>query len=107
MRTHNIPSYYRKSKRSLLCLLTWRFYQPSLARTTPVSNYLYGPKGVPAIEVRLYLKISAIVVSTEFKHIGFQKVFQNIRRLKIQPIFRDRKFHLPHLIKLVEVSIEV
>ena len=34
MRTHKIPSCYRKSKRSLLCLLTWRYYQPSLARTT-------------------------------------------------------------------------
>ena len=36
MRTHNIPSCYRKSKRSLLFLLTWRYNQPPLARTTPV-----------------------------------------------------------------------
>ena len=26
MRIHKIPSCYRKSKRSLLCLLTWRYY---------------------------------------------------------------------------------
>ena len=39
MRTHNIPSCYRKSKRSLLRLLTWRYNQPSFVRTTPVSNY--------------------------------------------------------------------
>ena len=38
MTTHNIPSCCRKSKRSLFCLFTWRYYQPSLARTTPVSN---------------------------------------------------------------------
>ena len=38
MRTHNIPSCYRKSKRSLLSLLTWRYYQLSLAQTTLVSN---------------------------------------------------------------------
>ena len=43
-----------KSKRSLLCLLTWRYYQPSLARTTPVSNYFDGPKGVGPIEVLLF-----------------------------------------------------
>ena len=41
MRTHNIPSCYRKSKRFLLCLLTWRFPQPSLARTTPVSELIF------------------------------------------------------------------
>ena len=33
MRTHNIPSCYRKSKRPSLFLLTWRFYQPSMVRT--------------------------------------------------------------------------
>ena len=38
MRTHNIPSCYIKSKRSLLRLLIWRYYQPSLARTTAFSN---------------------------------------------------------------------
>ena len=31
MRTHSIPLCYRKSKRSLLCLLTWRSNQPSMA----------------------------------------------------------------------------
>ena len=56
MRTHNIPSCYRKSKRSSLFLLTWCFYQPSLARTTPVSNSnFHGPKGVRAIEGLLYM----------------------------------------------------
>ena len=54
MKTHNIPSSYRKSKRSLLCLLTWRYNQPLLARTTPVRTNFHGPNGVRAIEVRLY-----------------------------------------------------
>ena len=36
MRIRNIPSCYRKSKRSLLCLMTWGYYQPSLAQTIPV-----------------------------------------------------------------------
>ena len=60
MRTHNIPPCYRKSKRSLLFLLTWHCYQPSLARTTPVSTNFHGPKGVRAIEVRLYRGITLI-----------------------------------------------
>ena len=54
MRTHNIPSCYRKSKRSLLCLLTWRYYQSSLAQLPLSRTNLHGPKGVRAIEVRLY-----------------------------------------------------
>ena len=42
-------------KISILSLLTRRYNQPSLARTTPVRTNFHGPKGVRAIEVRLYL----------------------------------------------------
>ena len=44
MRTHNIPSCYTKSKRSLLFFLNWRFCQPSLARTTLSRTNFHGPK---------------------------------------------------------------
>ena len=44
MRTHNIPLCYRKSKRSSLFLLTWRFYRPSLARTTRLELIFMVPK---------------------------------------------------------------
>ena len=66
MRTHNIPSCYRKSKRSLLCLLIWRFYQPSLARTTPSRTNFHGPKGVRAISstvVRFLSSGSILLIS--------------------------------------------
>ena len=43
-------------KISLLCLLTWLNYKPSMAQTTPASNIVYSPKGVRAIEVRLYMQ---------------------------------------------------
>ena len=55
LRTHNIPSCYRKSKRSLICLLTWRFHQPSLLELPLSRTNFHGPKGVRAIEVRLYI----------------------------------------------------
>ena len=41
-------------KLSLLCLMTWLYIKPTMARTTPVSNTFHDPKGVRAIEVRLY-----------------------------------------------------
>ena len=44
MRTHNIPSCYRKAKRSLSCLLTCHYYQPSLARTTRLELIFMVPK---------------------------------------------------------------
>ena len=44
MIAHNIPSCYRKSKRSLLSLLTWRYCQPSLARTTRLELLCMIPK---------------------------------------------------------------
>ena len=44
MRTHNIPSCYRKSKSFLLCLLIWRFHQPSLARTARLELTVMVPK---------------------------------------------------------------
>ena len=44
MRTHNIPSCYRKSKRSLLCLVTWGYCQPSMARTTRLKLIFIVPK---------------------------------------------------------------
>ena len=50
MSTHNIPSCYRKSKRSLLYLVTnSHLLERPLSRTN-----FHGPKGVRAIEVRLY-----------------------------------------------------
>ena len=56
MRTHNIPSScHRKSKRSLLSLLTWRYYQPHWLELPLSRTNFHGPKGVRAIEVRLYL----------------------------------------------------
>ena len=76
MRTHNIPSCYRKSKRFLLSLLTWRYYQPSLARTTPSQTNFHGPEGVRAIEVLLYeqrlLKFQKGNISyQEYLHIAY------------------------------------
>ena len=56
MRTHNIPSCYRKSKRSLLCLLTWCFHQPYQLELPLSRTNFHGPKGVQAIEVRLYIQ---------------------------------------------------
>ena len=54
MRTHNIPSYYRKSEILIM--------PPDLALLSTLngSNYpsrtnIHGPKGVRTIEVRLYL----------------------------------------------------
>ena len=41
---------------SPLSLLTWRYNQPSLARTTPARTNFHGPKGVRATEVRLQLE---------------------------------------------------
>ena len=54
MRTHNIPSCYRKSNRSLLCLLTRRFINPHWLELPQSRTNFRGPKGVRAIEVRLY-----------------------------------------------------
>ena len=56
MRTHNIPLYYRKSKRSLSCLLlTWSFFINTHWLELPLSRTnVHGPNGVRAIEVRLY-----------------------------------------------------
>ena len=82
MRTHNIPSCYRKSKKSLSCLLTWRYNQPSLARTTPVSRF-HGLKCVRAIEVRLYFQ-------------EMQK--RNLVQRKILPYTKRRSF-LHHYVK--------
>ena len=42
----------------LLCHLTWRYNQSSLARTTLPRTNFHGPKGVRAIEVRPYIVIS-------------------------------------------------
>ena len=53
MRTHNIPSCYRKSKRSLLFHLTW--LELLLSRTN-----FHGPKGVRAIIVRLFIMRKAV-----------------------------------------------
>ena len=56
-----IPEYTFMLKKiekiSLICLLTWLYNKPSVARTTPVLNKSSSPKGVQAIEVRLYLVI--------------------------------------------------
>ena len=57
MRTHNIPSCYRKSKRSSLVLLTLinpHWLELPLSRTN-----FHGPKGVRVIEVRLYFTIKS------------------------------------------------
>ena len=64
MRTHNIPSY-KKSMRSLLCLLTLHYYQPSLALTTRLELIFMVPKVfeplkfdcIYAIWKKLYLKV--------------------------------------------------
>ena len=55
MRTHNMPYMLKKiEKLFLLCHLTWRYNQPSLARIPLSRTNFYGPKGIRAIEVLLY-----------------------------------------------------
>ena len=54
MRTRNIPSCYRKSKRSRLCLLTKPVINPHWLELPLSRINFHGPKGVRAIEVLLY-----------------------------------------------------
>ena len=61
MRTHKILSCCRKSKRSLICFLTWCYCQPSFARTTPVSNY-------PCLEL-------TFMVPKEFEPLKFDCIY--------------------------------
>ena len=65
MRTHNIPSCYTKSKRSLLCLLTWRFTNPHWLELPLYRTNFHGPNGVRATEVRLYVDIRVISAVAE------------------------------------------
>ena len=58
MRTHIIPPYNRKSKRSLLCLLTGTIVNPHWLELPLSRTNFYGPKGVRAIEVRLYKQLN-------------------------------------------------
>ena len=56
MRTKQHTFMLKKTENvSLLCLQVLRYDLHSLARTTPVSTYLYGSKGIRAIEVQLYI----------------------------------------------------
>ena len=55
MKTHNIPLGYRNAKRSLLCLRTWRYNNHHWLELPLSRTNFHGPKGVQAIEVRLYI----------------------------------------------------
>ena len=55
MRTHNIPSCYRKSKRFLLCPRPFANSNPHWLEQPLSRTNFHGPKDVRAIEVRLYI----------------------------------------------------
>ena len=61
MRTHNIPLCYRKSNRPLLCRLPGAFINPHWLELPLSRTNFHGPKGVRAIEVRLYLDDMSIM----------------------------------------------
>ena len=55
MRTHNIHSCLKKIDMiSLLCLLIWLYNNPQLLELPLSRTHFHSPKGVRAIEVRLY-----------------------------------------------------
>ena len=57
MRTHIYFHIEENRKDILIIPPDLAHNQPSVARTTPVSNIFHSPKGVRAIEVRLYINI--------------------------------------------------
>ena len=50
-------TFFKIEKLFLLCHLTWRYNQPSLARIPLSRTNFQNPKGVRAIEVLLYIVV--------------------------------------------------
>ena len=59
MRTHNIPSCYRKSKKSYYDSLPGAFINPQWLELPLSRTNFHGPEGVRATEVRQYMGLGS------------------------------------------------
>ena len=87
MRTHNIhvPSCYIKSKRFLICPLTWCYYQPSLVRTTPCLELIFMvPK---AFERLKFDYIRRNTVNSQYSELTYLQVLSWTKEYLVEHIY--------------------